>query len=111
MTVTAKTLLEAKQLESTQTTQYTADGVTAKISKFTVTNTSSSNVSFSCNIVASGGSASSSNLIINDRSVSAGETYLCPEMTGQVISTGGFVSTIASSATSLTARISGIEIS
>jgi hypothetical protein len=40
-----------------------------------------------------------------------GETYLCPELVGQALEPGGFISTIASAATALTLRVSGREIS
>jgi hypothetical protein len=49
MTVSIKVLIPAKQAENAQTTQYTATNVKAIIDKFTVTNTSGNNVTFSCN--------------------------------------------------------------
>lgn len=111
MTVTVKVLIPAKQAESSQTTQYTASNVKAIIDKFTVTNTSASNVTFSCNLVTSGGSAGASNLIIDTRTIVPDETYTCPELVGQALDVGGFISTIAGAATSLTIRASGREIS
>lgn len=110
MTVTVKTLIPAKQAENTQTTQYTANNCRAIIDKFTATNTSASNVSLSVNLVASGGSASASNLIVDARVIAPDETFTFPELVGHVIESGGFVSTIASAATSLTIRASGREI-
>jgi hypothetical protein len=62
------------------------------------------------NLVQSGGVVGNANLIIDDRSVVPGETYLCPELVGQELDPGAFISTIASNATSLTLRISGREI-
>jgi hypothetical protein len=62
------------------------------------------------NLVTSGGSAGNSNLVIDDRTVVPGETYLCPELVGQALESGGFISTIASAATALTLRVSGREI-
>ena len=111
MTVTVKVLIPAKQAENTQTTQYTATNVKAIIDKFTVTNTSASNVTFSCNLVTTGGTAGASNLIIDTRTVVPDETYTCPELVGQALDVGGFISTIAGAATSLTIRASGREIS
>lgn len=110
MTVTVKVLIPAKQAEATQTTQYTASNARAIIDKFTVTNTSAANVTFSCNLVTISGSAGASNLIIDTRSIVPDETYTCPELIGQVLEAGGFISTIASAATSLTIRASGREI-
>ncbi len=110
MAVTTKVLVPAKQMESAQTTQYTATNATAIIDKATVTNTTAGNLTFSVNLVTSGGSPGASNLIIDDRAIAPGETYTCPELVGQVLANGGFISTIASAATSLTIRASGREI-
>lgn len=110
MTVTVKTLIPPKQLEATQTTQYTATSAKALIDKATVTNTDTVNRTFSVNIVQSGGSATNANLIIDDRTVVPGETYLCPELIGHELDPGAFISTVASAATALTLRVSGREI-
>lgn len=111
MTVTARVLVPPKQLENAQTAQYTATNVRAIIDKATVTNTSASNVTLSVNLVTVSGSAGASNLIIDNRTIVPDETYLCPELVGQVLEAGGFISTIAGAATSLTMRVSGREVS
>jgi hypothetical protein len=111
MAVTAKVLVPAKQLENAQTAQYTATSVKAIIDKATITNTSASNVTVSVNLVTVSTSAGASNLIIDNRTIVPDETYLCPELVGQVLEAGGFISTIAGAATSLTMRVSGREIS
>lgn len=110
MTVTATVLVPPKQMEAAQTTQYTATNVRAIIDKATVTNTDTVARTFSVNIVTSGGSAGNSNIVIDNRTVQPDETYLCPELVGHVLLSGGFISTIASNATSLTLRVSGREI-
>jgi P pilus assembly chaperone PapD len=110
MTVTVKVLIPAKQAENSQTTQYTAINCKTIIDKFTVTNTSASNVTFSANLVTGGSSAGASNLIIDTRAIAPDETYTCPELVGQALDVDGFISTIASAATSLTIRASGREI-
>jgi hypothetical protein len=111
MTVTVKTLVAPVQMAATQTTQYTATAVRAVIDKATVTNTDTVSRTFSVNLVQSGGSASNSNLIVDTRTVQPDETYTCPELVGQVLDPGAFMSTIASAATALTLRVSGREIS
>ena len=110
MTVTIKVLIPAKQAEGTQITQYTAVNCKTIIDKFTATNTSSGNVTLSVNLVTVSGTAGVSNLIIDTRSIAPDETYTCPEMVGHSMEPGGFISTIASAATSLTIRASGREI-
>ena len=110
MTVTVKPLIPAKYAENAQTTQYTATACKTIIDKFTVTNTTAGAVTFACNLVASGGAAGAANLIIDDKSIAAGECYTCPELVGQTLEPGGFISTLAGAATSLTISASGREI-
>lgn len=110
MTVTVKVLVPPKQMEATQTTQYTATNAKAIIDKATVTNTDTVNRTFSVNLVTAGDSAGNANLVIDERTVVPGETYLCQELVGQALESGGFISTIASAATALTLRVSGREV-
>ncbi len=110
MTVTVKVLVAPLQLQATQTTQYTANNCKAIIDKATITNTDTVNRTVNVNLVTSGGSAGNSNLVIDDKTIVPGETYLCPEIVGQSLEPGGFISTIASAATALTFRVSGREI-
>jgi hypothetical protein len=109
MTVTAKPLIGSKQMEAAQTTQYTAVNCTAIIDKFTATNTSASNAVVSVNLVSSGGSPGTTNLIVDSRGIAPDETYTFPELVGQVLASGGFISTTGT-ASALTIRSSGREI-
>jgi hypothetical protein len=68
------------------------------------------NCSFNVHIVTSGGSANNGNLMIDTKTVVPNETYLCPELVGQVLDGGDFISTTASVGSALTLRISGREI-
>lgn len=110
MTVTVKALIPAKQAESVQTTQYIAVNATAIVDKMTATNTSVLNVLLSVNIVTFGGAADASNLLIDERSIAPGETYVCTELAGHVLESGSFISTLAGTASALTIRASGREI-
>jgi len=110
MTVSIKVLIPPKQAENAQTTQYTAVNCKAIIDKFTITNTNTTNVTISVNLVTSGGAAGAANLIMDTRAIAPDETYTCPELVGQALESGSFISTIASSAASLTIRASGREI-
>lgn len=110
MTVTVKNIIPCKQAENAQTTQYTATNCKTIIDKFTVTNTTASPVAFACNLVTSGGTAGAGNLVLDAKSIAAHETYTCPELVGQTLEPGGFISTLAGAATSLTIRASGREI-
>lgn len=111
MAVNVTTLIPAKQAESTQVTQYTATGVRTIIDKFTGTNTSAGAVTLSINIVTSGDTAGNQNLVVKTKSLAAGETYTFPEVVGQVLAPGGFISTLAGAAASITIRASGREVS
>lgn len=110
MTVTVKNIIPRKQAENAQTAQYTATNCKTVIDKFTATNTSAGNVPFSCNLVAAGGAAGAANLVLNARSIAPGETYTCPELVGQSLEPGDFISTLAGAAGSLTISASGREI-
>jgi hypothetical protein len=110
MTVRSIALIPAKQVENAQTTQYTANNCTTYVDKFTVTNTTAANVVFSANIVTVAGAAGATNLIINQRSIAPREVYTCPELIGQVLQPGDFISTLAGTAAALTMRASGREI-
>lgn len=110
MAVIVKNIIPRKQAEAAQTGQYTADNCKTIIDKFTVTNTSAANVLFSVNLVALAGVAGNDNLVLKTRAIAPGETYTCPELVGQVLEVGGFISTLAGAATSLTISASGREI-
>jgi hypothetical protein len=109
MSVIAKPLIASKEMEAAQTTQYTATNCSAIIDKFTATNTSANNALISVHLVTSGGSAGPTNLIVDSRAIAPDETYTFPELVGQVLAPGGFISTTGT-ATALTIRASGREI-
>ncbi len=111
MTVTTKAFVFSKFMENAQTTQYTATNVTAIIDKVSVTNITAGAVTLAVNLVNSGGTASTANLFISAKSLQPNETYLCPEIVGQTLQNGQFISTIAGTASALAFRVSGREIS
>ena len=110
MSVTVKVLIPAKTAENSQTTQYTASGVTAVIDKFTATNYDTSARTLSVNLVTSADTAGNQNLIVKTKTLQAGETYTFPEIVGHAIMAGGFISTVASAASAINIRASGREI-
>lgn len=110
MAVTVKTLVPAKTVESAQTTQYTATNVTAIIDKFTATNYNTVAASISVNLVTVAGSAGNNNLITKTKTLQPSETYTFPELVGQVLNPGDFISTIAGTASSINMRVSGREV-
>jgi hypothetical protein len=110
MTVTVKNLVPAKTVEDSQTTQYTAAGVTTIIDKFTATNYSASAATISVNLVTIAGSAGNQNLITKIKTLQPAEVYTFPELVGQVLNPGDFISTIAGTASAINMRVSGREV-
>lgn len=110
MTITVKNIIPRKQAEAVDTTQYTAVNCKTVIDKFTATNTTGSPVTISVNLVANPGAAAASNRVVSAKSIAPGETYNFPELVGQSLEAGGFISTIASAATALTISSTGREI-
>lgn len=110
MTVTVKVLVPAKTAENAQTTQYTANGVTALIDKFTATNYSGSAATISVNLVTAAGSAGNDNLIVKTKTLQPSETYTFPELVGAALALGGSISTLAGTASAVNIRVSGREI-
>lgn len=113
MTVIAKNLVPAKFVEDTQTTQYTvSSNITATIiDKFTCTNISGSAATVSVNIVSGSDTAGDQNLITKTKSLDPSAVYTFPELVGQILQNGSFISTIASAADAINIRVSGREIS
>jgi len=110
MTVTAKVLVPAKIVETTQTTQYTSTNVTTIIDKFTATNYSATAATISVNLVTTAGAAGDLNLITKTKTLQPSEVYTFPELVGQILGAGDFISTIAGTATSINMRVSGRQI-
>jgi hypothetical protein len=109
--ITVKVLIPAKTAEATQTTQYTASGVTTIIDKFTATNYSGTAATISVNLVTSADTAGNQNLITKTKTLQPAEVYTFPELVGQVLMAGGFISTIAGTASAINIRASGREVS
>ena len=110
MTVTVTVLVPAQTANNTQSTVYTATGVTAIIDKFTATNYSGTAATISVNLVTSGGTASNNDLIVKTKTLQAGETYTFPELVGHVLRPSGFISTLAGTASAINIRVSGREV-
>ena len=111
MAVNVKVLIPAKIAENTQVTQYIAQNVSAIIDKFTATNYSAAAATISINLVTQFDSSGNQNLIIKNKTLLPSETYTFPELVGHVLQSGGFISTIAGTASAINIRSSGREVS
>ena len=112
MAVTAKTLFEPLQAQNVETTQYVAPaGTRTIIDKFTGTNTTISAATLTVKLVAFTTVASATNTIVSAKTLQPGESYTFPEIVGHVLNPGSFISTLAGTASAITIRASGREIS
>jgi hypothetical protein len=111
MAVTVKVLIPAKIAEATQTTQFTSNGVTTIIDKFTATNYSALAATISVNLVTGLSTVGNQNLIVKTKTLQPSETYTFPELVGAALESGGFISTIANTASAINIRANGREIS
>ena len=111
MAVQIKVLIPAKIAESAQTTQYTASNVSTIIDKFTATNYDTSARTISVNLVTALDTPGNNNLTVKTKTLLPSETYTFPEIVGHILAPGGYISTIASTATAINIRASGREVS
>jgi len=110
MAITYKALINSKEMEAASTLQYVAPtSGRAAIDKFTATNTSVSAASVSVWLVPDGGSVGDSTLIIDAKSIDAGETYSFHNLAGQILESLGNIYT-SGTGSALTIRASGREI-
>lgn len=111
MAVTISNIIPAKTAENAQTTQYTSNGVQTIIDKFTATNYNTAAATISVNLVTAAGAAGNDNLIVKTKTLLPSETYTFPELVGHVLPNGGFISTIAGTASAINIRASGRLVS
>lgn len=110
MAITLLNIIPRSQLPAANTALYTANNCKTVIDKFTVTNTSAAAVAVSVNLVAAGGVVSNANKVVSSKTVAINETYTFPELVGQSLESGGFISAIATAGAALTVSASGREI-
>ena len=112
MTTTPKVLAADAQLPAVVGVAYTspASGRGTWIDKFTLCNTTAGAVTATVYVVPAAGSPGASNTVLSAVSIAAGETYLCPEITGRFMAAGSSVQWLASAATSITGYIGGREV-
>lgn len=108
MIATPTCLFEATLASSSDVTVYTAPTLTTTIiDKMTATNTDGSTRTLNVNLIQSGGSVGSGNLIIKALSLSAGATVDITQIQNQILNTGDQISIKADSASVVVVRGSG----
>ncbi len=103
---------EAAQLTNAAATQYTSPKATVSIvKKLTLCNADGANgYHVTIYIVASGGAAGVTNLLINARAIGAGQTIDITEAINQMLQAGDFISAFADTGGEVSIRISGVQI-
>lgn len=99
------------QLTASAATYYTvpANKLTL-IRRITLTNTSAGAESVTLHLVASGGAAANNNMILKGKTLAPGQSYVVAEAEGHVMSAGMTLQALASAATAITIRASGLEM-
>ena len=110
MSIASKCLVEAGYVANAETTAYIATGIRTVLDKWTVQNSDLVSHTYTVKLVPSGGTPGASHVMLT-KTLVAGEVYTCPEIAGQVLNVGDFISEIASAASVIVRRISGREIS
>ncbi len=109
-TVNQSLLVAAQQIAASDTVYYTAPvNTTAKIGRAVFVNTTGGAVTVTAGITTNVALAAA-NELISARTIAAGESYVSPELAGQVIVAGSTLRALASAGTSITLAVSGITI-
>jgi hypothetical protein len=105
-------LLASQQLSSGEQTIYTVGAAkAAKLGSLVLTNTSSSACTVAVSVVASGGTAGTTNRVVAPYSLAAGDSMTVPEVAGMWLGAGAFLSVNAGTASSVDVTLSGLEFS
>jgi hypothetical protein len=105
-----KRLVDGSQLTTSAATYYTTPANTlTTISACTLTNTSAGAVTATVYLVPSGGSATTSNVILSARTLAAGESFNVGSAIGQTLAAGGTLQALAGTATAVALVASGYE--
>lgn len=113
MTITAKQMVAPQQLTNADALYYTVPANTTGIPKrATFTNTSAGAVTITANIVPAAGASSAANRVIDPQGtvLSAGQTYVAPELAGKTMPPGTMLRMLASAAAAITVAVDGVEI-
>lgn len=103
MTTTPSVLIQNVQLPNATAVQYTSTNLTTLIDKCTVCNTTGTAATLTIDLGGSGAAYR----VISARSIAAGETYTCPEVTGQILLSSNTFNAFSGTANALTIRVSG----
>jgi hypothetical protein len=111
MSIVAKCLIDAKYASSTDNTEYTAPASTHTIiDKFTATNVTGISQTLTVNLIASGGTVATTNMVTSAFAIAAGVTADLADVKTHVLNPGDMISVKAANASALVIRSSGREV-
>lgn len=107
----AKTFIQGAGLKSAAIVYYQAPlGTVARITQMSFTNTAASPIIINLYIVPSNSAPATTDLIIKDKTLQAGETWVPYQALGAVLPTGGTIQATASTNDVVILKSSGIEL-
>lgn len=110
MAQTLKVLIDGQFLTTSPAAYYTAPAnKQTVIRRLVITNVSGSDATVTLYLVSGSGSPSNSNMVIKARTLIAGESYVSPECSSQILGNSGKIVGTASVDNSLNVYASGIE--
>lgn len=111
MATTNKPLNAGVQLATSASAAYTAPvNTTTILKKVTITNTSASAATVTLYVVTSAGTPGAANTVTSAKAIAAGATYEAYEVENHVLAAGDSLQALASAASALSLKVSGIEI-
>lgn len=109
MTAAPRNIIPSAYVGTSAANEYTASNVRTVVQNMTLTNVSSASTAVTVHLVPSGGTAGTSNTIIDARNLQASEVYDCPEVAGKVLDDGDSIAVKASDASAVVCNASGVE--
>lgn len=102
--------LFSSELTTSAAAQYTAgSGVRTQVQACTITNNDSAARTVSIWLVPSGGAAGDTNLILKDKALNVGQSYIVREALNHWIEPGGAIYASASENSAISMVVSGVE--
>lgn len=107
MSVSTTCLYETGAVPNAETTAYTSSSVRTLLDKFSAYATAATDLTIK--LVPSGLTAGTTNILAK-KTFALGEAYTFPELVGQTLAAGDFISILSSNANAVNLRISGRQV-
>lgn len=111
MTVTNVAMVPDATLTTSDEPYYTCPvNTSAQVKRAVFTNTSTSAVTVTVNVVRNGGTSTTTNVLIPAKPVAPNDTYVAPELAGLALAAGDAIHAFASTGGVINFMVSGIQI-